>query len=139
VPHRNVFSELIAISKLRSGTQLRPIIRKLSLLVFSLLPAEFLKFSPLALEFGLIALDLTLLLRLSILLSLELISDQRPGAQSKEAAHRRPRAGMPGCRANDAARGGSAQRANPGALFTGCQTASGAADSSHNRKRHKRD
>jgi hypothetical protein len=103
------------------------------MLVLSFLPAELLEFSPLAIEFGLIAVDLTLLLCLSVLLPLELISDQCPGAEPEQATDRSSCAGMTRCGADNSAGCGATQRADSGALFPGREAASGATDRGHDR------
>ena len=68
-------------------------------------------------EFRLVGIDLPLLVGLSIILPLELITNERPGAQPKSATD-----GRTGSRTTDgstdkAARGRAAERANSGAFF----------------------
>ena len=72
--------------------------------IFPLFPEPF-QFAPLAFQFGLIGIDLSLLVGLTILLSLELISDQGATSQSQSAADRRAGAWMTYRRSDNTADG----------------------------------
>src|SRR5258706_10061733 len=91
--------------------------RQAAKLVFALF-SEPLHFAPLAVQFCLIGVDLTLLVRLSVLLTLQLIADQRSAAQSKRAANRRASARMAHRGANQTACRSTAKRADSRAFFT---------------------
>jgi hypothetical protein len=79
----------------------------------------------LALNLGLIGVDLPLLIRLTVFLALQLIPNQYAGPESKSPADRRSGARMPNRRANDPTRGSSAERANAGAFFTRAEATTG--------------
>jgi hypothetical protein len=91
-----------------------------------LLSLELLKLASLTFQFGLIGINLSLLVGLLDFLPLELIADQSARAQSKRAADGSTGAGMTDGRANNAARRSSTQRANAGALLARRQAPAGA-------------
>jgi hypothetical protein len=80
--------------------------------------SQFFDIPVLALDLGLIVVDLTLLIRLTVFLPLQLIADQNASAQSKSSADRCSGTRMANSRADDSTCGSSAKRANAGALFT---------------------
>src|SRR5581483_4070281 len=79
-----------------------------------------------AVDFGLVAVDLLLLLIVGDLVSLQLIADQSARAQAERAADRRARARMTHRRADNAARRRAAQRADARALLARRQRSPGA-------------
>jgi hypothetical protein len=85
--------------------------------ILDLLLFEPFKFPALTVQLRLIAINLALLVGLLDLLALELVADQRAGAQAKGAADRRARARMTHRRANDAAGSGAAQGTDTRALL----------------------
>jgi hypothetical protein len=89
---------------------------------------EFVKFPPLALQLGLIGIDLFLLIRLSDVLSLQLIAHQSAGAETESAADRRAGARMPNRGPDDPTGCSAAESADPRTLFAGRETAPGASD-----------
>jgi hypothetical protein len=92
------------------------------------LTPQFFHIHALALDLGLIGVYLTLLIRLPVFLSLQLIADQNASPQSKSSADRRSGARMANSRADESTCGSSAKRANTGAFFTRAETTAGAAD-----------
>jgi hypothetical protein len=104
---------------------------KLILSLFS----ESLKFPSLAIQFGLVSIDLPLLFALRLLLALELIADERSGSQSENTADRRSCSWTAhGC-PDDAADGGPAERSDAGALFP-CRQWSRATDGGDGERRN---
>ena len=89
-------------------------------LIFCSLTTKFLGFPSLTLDFGLIGVDLPLLICLPDLLSLELVADQRASPQSKGAADRCPYAGCADRRADDSADRCATQCADASAFLTRC-------------------
>jgi hypothetical protein len=77
----------------------------------------------LTIQFGLIGVDLALLLRLGVVLALKLITDQGAGAETQYAADRCASSGTTHGSADDAARRGASQRADSRAFFTSCEGA----------------
>jgi hypothetical protein len=96
-------------------------------LVFALAPQCF-HIPALALNLGLVGVDLPLLIRLTVFLALQLVPNQYAGAKSKSPADRRSGTRMPNRRANDPTRASSAERANAGAFFTGAEITTGTAE-----------
>jgi|SRR5690242_9062890 hypothetical protein len=96
-------------------------------LVFALAPQCF-HILALALNLGLIGVDLPLLIRLTVFLALQLIPNQYAGPEAKSAADRRSRTRMANRRANDPTCGSSAERTNAGAFFTRAEATTGTAE-----------
>jgi hypothetical protein len=96
-------------------------------LILGLLSPQSLGFPPLTFDFGLVRVDLTLLVRLLYFLALELIADQSAGAQAQSAADCRSNPGGAHSCTDDTADRGSAQSTDTGALLAGGQTAARAA------------
>jgi hypothetical protein len=84
---------------------------------------ELFKLPALTIELGLIRLDLSLLIGLPDLLTLELIADQGAGAQAKRAADGCAGTRVTHGRSNNAADGSATQRADSCAFFARGQTA----------------
>jgi hypothetical protein len=89
-----------------------------------------LQFTPLPFKLSLIRVNLPLLIRLLLLLTLELISDQRSGTETQHTADRSAGAWMAHGRANNTARGGASEGTDTRAFFAGTQGSSRASDPS---------
>src|SRR6266403_276556 len=91
---------------------------KLIFAALALLPLDLLA---VAIDVGLIAVDLLLLLVIGILLALHLIADQSACAQAEGSSHSGTGTRMTYCRPDEAARRRSAQSADSCAFLTGTQ------------------
>jgi hypothetical protein len=87
--------------------------------------AEPLNLTTLTIQFGLIGIDLPLLIRLLDFLPLKLVADQRACAQSQRAANCSARAWGTYRGANNAANCGAAEGADTRAFFSRRQATSG--------------
>ena len=91
------------------------------LLIFAALLLEAFQLTALSIEFGLIGVDLALLLRLPDLLPLELIADQRTSAETQGSPDCSARSRMANSGSDQAAGSGAAQSADSRAFFTSTQ------------------
>ena len=89
----------------------------------SILPAlsKIFELPPLAIELLLVPIDLLILLRRLVITALQLVTDQRAGAESQSRADDSARAWMTHCRADDTARRRASERADAGTFFAGGQ------------------
>jgi hypothetical protein len=87
-----------------------------------------LQFTSLAFKLSLIRVNLSLLIRLLLLLALELVSNQHAGTETQRTADRRAGARMAHGSANNAAHGGAAKGTDPCAFFARSQASSRASD-----------
>jgi hypothetical protein len=94
---------------------------ELCLIFAALLLFEAFQFAALTIQFGLVRIDLALLIGLPDLLSLELIADQRSSAQTEGSADCSARSGMANSSSNQAPCGRAAQCTDSCAFFTGRQ------------------
>jgi hypothetical protein len=90
---------------------------KMPSLIFSTLALQALNFLTLAVQLGLITVDLLLLAVVGVLSALQLVTDQSASAQSESATDRRAGGGVTHCGTDNAARGGAAKGADTGAFF----------------------
>jgi hypothetical protein len=86
-------------------------------LIFTALALQPLNLLAVAIDLVLVTIDLLLLLIVGVLLALQLVTDQRTGAQSESAADRRSGTRMTDRRADEATSRRAAERTNSGALF----------------------
>ena len=93
-------------------------------LIFWLVPAQFFKFGPLALDLQLISLDLLILLYGLVVPPLELIADERSGAQTEQPSDGSAGARMTYGGTNDSTGCGAAKSTDARALLTSRESAS---------------
>jgi hypothetical protein len=74
----------------------------------------------------LVSLNLLVLAKILIFLTLYLVADQRARAEPKATANRCSGRGMSNRSANETARSRASERADAGTFFTSCQWATGA-------------
>jgi hypothetical protein len=91
--------------------------RRLGRLILALALSQFLEFPPLALQFGLVGIDLPLLVSLLDVLPLKLIAHQGTGAQAENTTNRSARAGMTHSRSDNSTSSGTAQSTYTGTFF----------------------
>ena len=92
----------------------------------------------LAREFGLISIDLLLLLGVDIFMALQLVADQSAGAETKGAADKSAGRGPLDRGANDTSGGCAAEGTDTRALFSGAESAAGATRKKHCQRHHAR-
>jgi hypothetical protein len=126
-----------AATKMAANTDKKDFRIRALLLVGSILPLllDLFEFFSLALQLGLIGLDLPLLLLLFLVLALKLVTHQSAGSQSEQPADRRACARASDRAADDSSHRGPAQRANTGALFPSRHRAAGAGDRTRHQER----
>jgi hypothetical protein len=90
-------------------------------------------------DFRLVSANLAVLLVISILLTLELVTDQRARAQAQSTADQRARRRMTHSAANNAPCGGSSESSDAGPFFTRGQRPAGAAHGEERRYRKCRE
>jgi hypothetical protein len=95
-------------------------------LVFTGLTLQSLNILTVTIDFGLVAIDLLLLLIVCILVTLQLITNQCTGAETQRTADQSASCGTPYGRADDAAGGSAAQGADTGAFLACAEGTAGA-------------
>src|SRR5512146_1229239 len=93
---------------------------KISRLILGI-TAQIFDVAPLALDILLISVNLLILIGRLILTALQLVADQRAGAETQCRADRRAGRRMAHCRPDDTAGRSASQRADAGAFFPGGQ------------------
>jgi hypothetical protein len=112
------------------------------MLLLTLFNTRLLILAPLAsqpLDLGLVSANLAVLLVISILLTLELVADQRARAQAEAAADQRARRRVTHSAADNAPCGGSSEGSDTGAFFARGQRPAGAAHGKERRYRKCRE
>jgi hypothetical protein len=98
------------------------------MLVLSLLSSQ-------PVDFRLVSANLAVLLVIPILLTLQLVADQRPRTQTQSAADQSPCSGMAHGATDNAPSGSSPESANAGAFFSRAQRPASATHAKERRKR----